>query len=117
MCPHVIYDEKAKLYRMWYSGGEQHKPNAIGYATSEDGLKWAKHRNNPIFRSQPKEWREKRSGDGLPVIPQDWLSCSTSVFGMRTTRNRHRTVQRRSHRMETSSRQPHHPPWQGPVGP
>jgi len=39
MCPHVIRDDKAKLYRMWYSGGEQHEPNAIGYATSEDGLK------------------------------------------------------------------------------
>ena len=49
MCPHVLYDDKAKLYRMWYSGGEQGEPNAIGYATSEDGLKWAKHKNNPIF--------------------------------------------------------------------
>ena len=34
MCPHVLWDEQAKLYRMWYSGGEQEEPNAIGYATS-----------------------------------------------------------------------------------
>jgi hypothetical protein len=26
MCPHVLYDEKHKLYRMWYSGGEQNEP-------------------------------------------------------------------------------------------
>lgn len=30
MRPHVLYDEKEKLYRMWYSGGEQYEPNAIG---------------------------------------------------------------------------------------
>ncbi len=34
MCPWVIWDEAAKLFRMWYSGGEQNEPNAIGYATS-----------------------------------------------------------------------------------
>ena len=38
MCPHVIWDEEMKLFRMWYSGGEQYEPNAIGYATSPDGL-------------------------------------------------------------------------------
>ena len=49
MCPHVIWDEQLKLYRMWYSGGEQYEPNAIGYATSPDGLHWTKHPGNPIF--------------------------------------------------------------------
>jgi len=61
MCPHVIYDDKAKLYRMWYSGGEQYEPNAIGYATSEDGLKWAKHERNPIFKPDPGlAWEKDR---------------------------------------------------------
>jgi hypothetical protein len=32
MCPHVIYDDKDKRCRMWYSGGEQYEPNAIGYS-------------------------------------------------------------------------------------
>ena len=49
MCPHVLWDEQAKLYRMWYSGGEQYEPNAIGFATSPDGLAWTKHEQNPIF--------------------------------------------------------------------
>jgi predicted GH43/DUF377 family glycosyl hydrolase len=59
MCPHVLYDEGEKLYRMWYSGGEQYEPNAIGYATSPDGQKWTKHDRNPIFRPDPKQTWEK----------------------------------------------------------
>jgi len=70
MCPHVIYDDKSKLYRMWYSGGEQGEPNAIGYATSEDGLKWAKHKTNPIFSPDPKNAWEKDRVTACQVIPQ-----------------------------------------------
>jgi predicted GH43/DUF377 family glycosyl hydrolase len=70
MCPHVIYDEKAKLFRMWYSGGEQGEPNAIGYATSEDGLKWAKQKNNPIFSPDAKSAWEKDRVTACQVIPQ-----------------------------------------------
>jgi predicted GH43/DUF377 family glycosyl hydrolase len=61
MCPHVLYDAKQKLYRLWYSGGEQYEPNAIGYATSKDGQKWAKHEKNPVFRPQSKNsWEQDR---------------------------------------------------------
>ena len=48
MCPHVIWDEREGIFRMWYSGGEQYEPNAIGYATSPDGLTWSR-RANPVF--------------------------------------------------------------------
>jgi predicted GH43/DUF377 family glycosyl hydrolase len=73
MCPHVLYDEKLKLYRMWYSGGEQYEPNAIGYATSKDGLKWTKHENNPIFRPVPENAWEKERVTACQVIRQgDW---------------------------------------------
>jgi predicted GH43/DUF377 family glycosyl hydrolase len=61
MCPHVLYDSKANLYRMWYSGGEQYEPNAIGHATSADGRKWSKHAKNPVFRPEPKNtWEQDR---------------------------------------------------------
>ena len=61
MCPHVLYDEGQGLYRMWYSGGEQYEPNAIGYATSRDGRAWAKHSDNPVFRPEPKNgWERDR---------------------------------------------------------
>ena len=32
--------------------GEQYEPDAIGYATSQDGLIWSKHEGNPIFKSK-----------------------------------------------------------------
>jgi predicted GH43/DUF377 family glycosyl hydrolase len=73
MCPHVLYDEQAKLYRMWYSGGEQYEPNAIGYATSPDGLKWTRHEKNPIFRPDPANAWEKDRVTGCQVVKQgDW---------------------------------------------
>jgi predicted GH43/DUF377 family glycosyl hydrolase len=68
MCPHVLYDEKARRYRMWYSGGEQYEPNAIGYATSADGLKWARHEQNPIFKPDPKSAWEKDRVTGCQVL-------------------------------------------------
>jgi predicted GH43/DUF377 family glycosyl hydrolase len=70
MCPHVIYDDQAKLYRMWYSGGEQGEPNAIGYATSANGMNWAKHAGNPIFGPDPKNAWEKDRVTACQVIPQ-----------------------------------------------
>jgi predicted GH43/DUF377 family glycosyl hydrolase len=70
MCPHVVYDAKAKLYRMWYSGGEQNEPNAIGYATAADGLRWAKHNDNPVFKPDPKNEWEKDRVTGCQVVPQ-----------------------------------------------
>lgn len=73
MCPHVLYDEQARQFRMWYSGGEQYEPNAIGYATSPDGLKWTKHAGNPIFRPDPKLAWEKDRVTACQVVRQgDW---------------------------------------------
>lgn len=61
MCPHVIWDPEAKLWRMWYSGGEQYEPDAIGYATSPDGLVWTRHEANPVFVADPKaEWEQRK---------------------------------------------------------
>jgi predicted GH43/DUF377 family glycosyl hydrolase len=73
MCPHVEYDAERKEYRMWYSGGEQYEPNAIGYATSPDGRKWTKHKENPIFRPDPKTAWEKDRVTACQVVRQgDW---------------------------------------------
>ena len=70
MCPHVIWDEPAKLFRLWYSGGEQYEPDALGYATSPDGLLWTKHEANPIFTpAAGSEWERNRV-TGAQVIQQ-----------------------------------------------
>ncbi len=71
MCPHVLWDEKTKEYKMWYSGGGQHEPDAIGYATSPDGLHWSKHPNNPIFRPEKQFHWEQDRVTGCQVIQQD----------------------------------------------
>jgi predicted GH43/DUF377 family glycosyl hydrolase len=61
MCPHVLWNAERKLFQMWYSGGEQYEPNAIGYATSPDGLVWTKHAKNPIFTGAPSlSWERDR---------------------------------------------------------
>ena len=73
MCPHVLYDGKDKLYRMWYSAGEQFEPNAIGYATSPDGLRWSRHDQNPVFRPDQKSRWEKDCVTACQVVKQgDW---------------------------------------------
>jgi len=61
MCPHVLYDEQAELYKMWYSGGEQYEPDAIGYATSADCIHWTKFAGNPVFANNPSsEWEQAK---------------------------------------------------------
>lgn len=61
MCPDVLWDEGAGLWKMWYSAGAQYEPNAVGYATSRDGLQWDKHGSNPVLAPDPHhEWEQNR---------------------------------------------------------
>jgi len=71
MCPDVIWDAKAKIFGMWYSGGEQYEPDAIGYATSSDGITWIKHAENPVFKSDPSAPWEKYKVTACQVVQQD----------------------------------------------
>jgi predicted GH43/DUF377 family glycosyl hydrolase len=69
MCPHVLWDEEERQYRMWYSAGEQYEPNAIGYAMSPDGIRWTKWPANPVFiPNAGREW-EQHKVTGCQVIP------------------------------------------------
>jgi len=73
MCPHVEWDEDAKLFKMWYSAGEQYEPNSIGYATSPDGLKWTKHKDNPIFDADKNtKWEQHKVTACQIVKMDDW---------------------------------------------
>jgi predicted GH43/DUF377 family glycosyl hydrolase len=71
MCPNVLWDDSLGLYKMWYSGGEQYEPNAIGYATSADGLLWNKHPDNPIFSADPSHAWEQHKVTACQVLYQD----------------------------------------------
>jgi predicted GH43/DUF377 family glycosyl hydrolase len=73
MCPHVLWDEEARLFRMWYSGGEQYEPDAIGYATSADGRHWSKASANPIFKAAPANAWEQHKVTACQVVRRgDW---------------------------------------------
>ena len=71
MCPHVVWDASAHLFRMWYSGGEQYEPDAIGYATSSDGLAWTKSAANPVFQADPGIDWEKHKVTACQVEQRD----------------------------------------------
>lgn len=52
--PTVLYEKG--VYRMWYTGGYSGH-NALGYATSRDGITWSKYAGNPVLGE---------GGSGLP---------------------------------------------------
>lgn len=56
MVPHVIWDDKELIYKMWYSGGDQYEPDAIGYATSLDGYAWIKNAEPVFLPSKGSGW-------------------------------------------------------------
>lgn len=73
MCPHVMWDSTSRLWKMWYSGGEQYEPNAIGYATSKDGLHWDKYSANPILTPDPRyEWEKERVTAAQVIYWKGW---------------------------------------------
>jgi len=71
MCPHVLWDAKQQHWRMWYSGGEQYEPNAIGHATSSDGLHWTKDSSNPVFRPDPTHSWERQRVAGAQILQHE----------------------------------------------
>ena len=74
MCPDVMWDESARQFRMWYSGGEQYEPDAIGYATSPDGVGWTKAAGNPIFAADPKNAWEQHKVTACQVVKHgEWF--------------------------------------------
>jgi len=73
MCPHVIWDAPTRRFRMWYSGGEGYEPDAIGYATSPDGIAWTKHPQNPVFRpDRSQDWEKDRVTACQVVVQEGW---------------------------------------------
>jgi predicted GH43/DUF377 family glycosyl hydrolase len=72
MVPHVLWDADERLYKMWYSGGEQYEPDAIGYAVSPDGQTWSK-RPEPVFLPSPEfEWESYKVTGGQVIRLDGW---------------------------------------------
>ncbi len=61
MCPHVLFDETEGSYKMWYAAGCNHEPDAIGYASSIDGIHWDKYTDNPVLEgSRGHLWEQHK---------------------------------------------------------
>jgi predicted GH43/DUF377 family glycosyl hydrolase len=56
---------------MWYSGGSNHEPNAIGYACSKDGMHWEKYPDNPVFTNNPCNLWEQYKVCACQVFPYE----------------------------------------------
>jgi predicted GH43/DUF377 family glycosyl hydrolase len=73
MCPHVLWDEKSRVHRMWYSAGGQYEPRAIGYATSKDGIQWTKL-SKPVFTADPQHaWEQDRVAACQVIENNGWF--------------------------------------------
>jgi len=71
MCPHVMWDDSTRQYRMWYSGGEQYEPDAIGYATTADGIHWKKLIDHPVFQADPSHSWEQYKVTACQVVKHE----------------------------------------------
>jgi predicted GH43/DUF377 family glycosyl hydrolase len=71
MCPYVIFDDEDQNYKMWYSGGSNHEPDAIGYAESADGIHWEKYPQNPILAKSAQHQWEQHKALGSYVLKHD----------------------------------------------
>ncbi len=68
MCPSVLWDDEEQLYKLWYSGGGWFEPDAIGYATSTDGITWTRPLAEPVFTAEPSNLWERERVAGAQVI-------------------------------------------------
>ena len=68
MNPHVMRNEEQNLFKMWYSAGEQYEPNAIGYASSPDGINWIKAGKEPVFYAAAENDWENHKVAGCHVV-------------------------------------------------
>jgi len=73
MCPHVMWDSTSHIWKMWYSAGQQYEPNAIGYATSTDGVHWEKYASNPVMTPNSHiDWEKDRVTAAQIIYWKGW---------------------------------------------
>jgi predicted GH43/DUF377 family glycosyl hydrolase len=80
MCPSVLRDDDGR-YHLWYSGGERYEPDAIGYATSSDGISWTRVRDQPVLRpGPPGSWEGDRVAGAHVCRVGEWLYAAYIGF-------------------------------------
>jgi len=80
MCPSVLRDGDG-VYHLWYSGGERYEPDAIGYATSADGVNWTRVGDEPVLRPGERgSWEADRVAGAHVFSAEDWLYAAYIGF-------------------------------------
>lgn len=64
-------------YRMWYVGKNASSVQAVGYATSSDGISWSKSGSNPVFQSGTAGQWDDNLVYGLRVVKR---GCDRTGF-------------------------------------
>ena len=78
-CPNVRYDTASGRFQMWYCGGEEYEPDAVGFATSPDGIAWTRTPGNPIY--QPTTgWEDGKIGSFQVHRVGDWYYALYNAF-------------------------------------
>lgn len=78
-CPNVRYDDESGLYQLWFSGGDEYEPDAVGYATSRDGVEWTRHQAEPVFAPEAG-WEDYKIGSFQVVRVDDWYYAFYNAF-------------------------------------
>jgi predicted GH43/DUF377 family glycosyl hydrolase len=78
-CPNVRYDAASGQFQMWYCGGDSYEPDAVGFATSSDGITWQRHAGNPIFRPTTG-WEDYKVGSFQVHRVGDWYYAFYNAF-------------------------------------
>lgn len=94
----IVVIKDGSLYKMWYHGCDAgYTACSIGYATSTNGLDWAKYAGNPVLTGSPGEWDE--GGTLWPSVVKDggtyrmWyygggqIGLATSLNGVNWTKH------------------------------
>ncbi len=80
MCPSVLRDASGR-YHMWYSGGERYEPDAIGYATSPDGISWERVGVGPVLGPGTRgSWESDRVAGAHVFRDGEWLYAAYIGF-------------------------------------
>ncbi|MFN8532214.1 MAG: hypothetical protein U0556_01535 [Dehalococcoidia bacterium] len=85
--PSVIKD--GSTYKMWFTGQGDNPPataQAIGYATSPDGINWTRPFTQPVFRGQSPPNRDRAVND--PTVLKDGATYKMWYFGFETIDSR-----------------------------
>ncbi len=78
-CPNVRYDAASGLFQMWYCGGDEYEPDAVGFATSPDGLVWTRSPANPIY-GPTSGWEGYKIGSFQVHRVGDWYYAFYNAF-------------------------------------